>query len=223
MRSIDDAKLRSLLHVYFVMGSPNCAGDPVNVLNEAIQGGITLFQFREKGRGALQGEGKYALAKELQKLCRRHEVPFIVDDDVELAVRLGADGIHIGQDDEPADIVRALMGGKIIGVSVHSHEEALAAVRDGADYLGLGPIFPTQTKEDARLAQGLTLIKELRSKRIVVPLVGIGGITADNAELVIGAGADGVAVISDISQAEHAAERTKKLSGNVHSAIRNLS
>src|SRR3954447_12015816 len=117
--------LRESLHVYFIMGSTNCLKNPVEVLKEAIAGGITFFQFREKGEGALTGVEKYRLAKELQSICSESHIPFIVNDDIELALEINADGAHIGQEDEPVKTVRDRIGeGKILGISVHSTEEA---------------------------------------------------------------------------------------------------
>ncbi|EDL66506.1 thiamine phosphate synthase [Bacillus sp. SG-1] len=194
-------QIKELLKVYFIMGSANCLQHPEEVLRGAIKGDITLFQFREKGNGCLQGEDKLQLAKRLQSICQENQIPFIVNDDIELAVELDADGVHIGQEDEPAEDVRRKIGNKkILGVSAHTLEEAEHAIAAGADYLGIGPIYPTLTKEDAKAVQGLTFIQELRESGIVIPLVGIGGITAENAAPIIGAGADGVSVITAISQ-----------------------
>ncbi|WHY88449.1 thiamine phosphate synthase [Neobacillus novalis] len=194
--------LREALSVYFIMGSTNCRKNPIQVLKEAIAGGITLFQFREKGEGGLMGLEKYALAKEFQAICKKHQIPFIVNDDIELALEIEADGVHIGQEDEPVKTVRERIGDKILGVSVHTTEEARIALRDGADYFGIGPVFPTKTKLDARQSRGTTLIQTLRMEGYTVPIVGIGGITSENAASVIKAGADGVSVITAISQAD---------------------
>ncbi len=211
MAAISSEELRSLLKVYFIMGSVNCKKNPLDVIREAIAGGITMYQFREKGEGALTGPDKVALAGRIQSVCKRHGIPFIVNDDIELALSLDADGVHIGQEDEPADIVRSKIGDKILGVSVHTLAEAERAVRHGADYLGLGPVYPTETKKDAKAVQGTSLIRLLREKGMTVPIVGIGGITPENAKPVIDAGADGVAVITAISLADSAYEAAGKL------------
>ncbi|MGG5254328.1 thiamine phosphate synthase [Neobacillus sp. SM06] len=215
MSTYDQERLRSILKVYFIAGSPNCTKNPKEVLQEAIAGGITLFQFREKGKGALTGEAKFMLANELQQICRNHGVPFIVNDDVELALRLDADGVHIGQEDEPVETVRSKIGDKILGVSAHTLEEVHAAIEQGADYLGIGPIFPTSTKEDVKPVQGTTFIRELRRKGIDIPLVGIGGINSENASVVMEAGADGVSVITAISLATNIHEAAKQLKNQV--------
>jgi thiamine-phosphate pyrophosphorylase len=201
MARIDSRRMKELLKVYFIMGSTNCLKNPELVMKEAIQGGISLFQYREKGAGCLDRNEKYALAEQLQRLCRISGIPFIVNDDIELACEIGADGVHIGQEDEPAEAVREKIGDKILGVSAHTIVEAEEAVRAGADYLGLGPIFPTSTKADAKAVQGMALIQELRESANTFPIVGIGGITPSNARAVIQAGADGVSVITSISQA----------------------
>ncbi|MCM2533073.1 thiamine phosphate synthase [Neobacillus pocheonensis] len=215
MPRINEEKLRDALKVYFIVGSNNCVKNPVQVVEEAIEGGITIFQFREKGKDALEGHEKYMLAKELQAICKTKGIPFIVNDDIDLAIELNADGLHIGQEDEPVMNIRKKIGDKILGVSAHSLEEAKIAIKNGADYLGLGPIFPTKTKEDAKEVRGTTLIEELRANGLDIPIVGIGGITIDNARTVMKAGADGVAVITAISQSEKILETTQRLSENV--------
>ncbi|MCL6570993.1 MAG: thiamine phosphate synthase [Bacillus sp. (in: Bacteria)] len=208
--------LKEALRVYFIMGSTNCRREPAEVLAEAITGGVTMFQFREKGEGALLGAEKYALAKELQNICRKQQIPFLVNDDIELALEIDADGVHIGQEDESVKSVRAKIGAdKILGVSVHTMEEANAAKAEGADYFGIGPIFPTKTKADAKPSRGTTLIEKLKRAGVEMPIVGIGGITSENAQTVIKAGGDGVSVITAISQANSPLEAAKALTKNI--------
>lgn len=219
MMRIETKKMSKLLQVYFIMGSNNCTKDPLSVLKEALDGGVTLFQFREKGEGALIGEDRVRFAKEVQALCREYGVPFIVNDDVELAIELDADGVHVGQDDEGITSVREKMGDKIIGVSTHTIEEARWAIENGADYLGVGPIFPTSTKKDTKAVQGTKGLAHFREQGITIPIVGIGGITIENTASVIEAGADGVSVISAISLAESAYESTKKLVEEVSKSL----
>ncbi|MFD0767855.1 thiamine phosphate synthase [Bacillus sp. CGMCC 1.60114] len=211
MARIDKQYMSELLQVYFIMGSNNCRKDPLQVMKEALDGGITIFQYREKGDGALTGEERYAFAKQLQSLCKEYNVPFIVNDDVELALELDADGVHVGQDDEGIKTVREKMGDKIIGVSAHTIEEARFAIENGADYLGVGPIFPTNTKKDAKAVQGTEGLRFFRESGIEIPIVGIGGITIENAASVVEAGADGVSIISAISLADSPYNSTKKL------------
>ncbi|WP_312094412.1 thiamine phosphate synthase [Niallia sp.] len=204
-------RIKELLKVYFIMGSNNSNLAPEYVLEKALKGGISVFQFREKGTGALEGEAKFQLAKRMQELCKQYDVPFLVNDDIELAIALDADGVHIGQEDENAKKVRNLIGNKLLGVSAHSIEEVNAAIEVGADYIGIGPIYPTSTKKDAKAVQGTTLIQKIKEQNLLIPIVGIGGINSDNAFPVIQAGADGVAIISEISMAENPYEQTKRL------------
>lgn len=203
--------MKQKLSLYFVMGSIDCTKDPLAVLDEAIKGGITMFQFREKGKGALTGIEKYRLAEKLLERCRMYNIPFIVNDDVDLALALQADGVHVGQEDEVAERVRDRIGDKYLGVSVHNLNEVKKALAACADYVGLYPIFPTVSKEDAKQACGLTMIEHIRAHEKRVPLVAIGGITEQTAKQVIEAGADGIAVISAICRAEHIYEQTKRL------------
>ena len=219
MSRIQSDVMRELLKVYFIAGSVNCQKDLVSVVEEAIAGGVTLFQYREKGNGALTGDAKYELAKRVQELCKSKNIPFIINDDVDLALELDADGIHIGQEDEAAASVREKIGDKILGISVHTLEQAQKAVAQGADYFGVGPIFSTQSKEDARDAQGTALIELFKDHKIEIPIVAIGGITAENTPPIIKAGADGVSVISAISQADSVYEAAKKLKEAVFQTV----
>ncbi|OAZ46537.1 thiamine phosphate synthase [Paenibacillus polymyxa] len=205
--------MRRHLQMYLVVGSVNCLAEPSRVVQEALAGGTTMIQFREKGRSALTGVPMLELARQLQDLCHHAGIPFIVNDDVELALELNADGVHIGQDDESADSVRARIGNRILGVSAHTIEEARRAILQGADYLGVGPIYPTISKDDAHAVQGPAILYEMRKAGIDLPIVGIGGITIDRVEEMVVAGADGVAVISAVTQAKQirvAAEGLKK-------------
>ncbi|APT51336.1 thiamine-phosphate diphosphorylase [Bacillus safensis] len=214
MTKADQQQIKQQLSVYFIMGTANSTRQPLDVVNEAIQGGITMFQFREKGEKALQGEEKKQLARQIQALCQEANVPFIVNDDVQLAIDLDADGVHVGQEDTNAKDVRQRIGNKILGVSTHNLDEVKQAMKDGADYVGMGPVYPTETKKDTRSVQGVSLITEVRRHGLQIPIVGIGGITYDNAAPVIQAGADGISIISAISQStdpKKAAEKLKSL------------
>ncbi len=191
---------RSDLAVYFIMGTENCVENPLTVLEDALKAGITFFQFREKGEKALKGDDYIHFAKRCQSLCKQFNVPFIVNDDVDLALELNADGVHVGQDDQPLETIRKRFEGKIVGVSVHTEEEMYTAVQGEADYVGIGPIFETKSKADAQPAAGVSFLSKARNNFPHFPIVAIGGITTDNAKEVIQAGADGVAVISVISQ-----------------------
>ncbi|MBN2909066.1 thiamine phosphate synthase [Polycladomyces sp. WAk] len=195
----------SQLRLYFIMGSQDCPDqDPIDVLEQAIAGGITMFQFREKNSDLTLSE-TVALGRHLREICRQHNIPFIVNDRADLALILDADGVHVGQEDLPAREVRRLIGpDKILGVSAENVAEARQAIEDGADYIGVGPMFLTSSKADAGFPiypEALQAIREQLEEPF--PIVGIGGITASNAHKVMAAGADGVAVISAIAKAEN--------------------
>lgn len=203
---------REILKVYFIMGSQNTgSADPLHVLELALKGGITCFQFREKGEGARQGKDYIEYARSCQSLCKQYGVPFIVNDDVSLAVALQADGVHVGQDDELAQYVRAKMPGEILGVSAHTIEEVELAIQAGADYVGIGPIYETKSKADAMPAAGVAFLTKIAQDYSELPIVGIGGITSENAKEVLDAGADGVSIISAIAQSEDVIGTVKKL------------
>lgn len=168
--------------------------DLVERVYQALRGGISVLQYRAKSKehAACLVEGK-----ELKRLCAVYGVSFIVNDDVHLAAELDADGVHLGQDDGTVADARAVLGAdKIIGKSTHNLEEALLAEKDGADYIGFGAMYPTESKVISHLpgTAGLAAIR----KQIKIPVVAIGGITADNACRVIDAGADALAVISSV-------------------------
>ncbi|XRJ17737.1 thiamine phosphate synthase [Bacillus velezensis] len=222
MTRISREMMKDMLSVYFIMGSNNTSADPVSVVKKAIEGGATLFQFREKGSGSLTGDERVLFAKRVQDVCRQAGIPFIINDDVELALRLEADGVHIGQDDADAEETRAAIGDMILGVSAHNVSEVKRAEEAGADYVGMA-VYPTETKKDAEAVQGVTLIEEVRRQGITIPIVGIGGITADNAAPVIEAGADGVSMISAISQAEDPKAAARKFSEEIRRSKAGLS
>ena len=180
-------------------------------VEKAIKGGASIIQLREKN---LTREEFKIEALEIQKLCKKYKIPFIINDDVELAVEINADGIHVGQDDMEAGSVRALIGNeKILGVSVQTPEEAVSAESKGADYLGAGAVFHTDSKSDAVEVSHDTLKKICSSVKI--PVVAIGGINAKNIHELAGSGIAGVAIISAVFAAkdiEAAAGELKNLS-----------
>lgn len=208
---------KQTVNLYFIMGTVNLAGrDPLHVLEEALKGGITSFQLREKGPGALTGEELKAFAQACQQLCEQYSVPFIVNDDIGLAIEIGADGIHIGQEDGYISAVRDKVGpDMLIGVSTHNVTEAIAAADAGADYIGLGPVYETQTKMDTQPVIGIETIWEVASLLPGLPIVAIGGISERRAGAIIKAGASGVAVISAISGEEDPGEAASRLKGAV--------
>ena len=164
----------------------------------ALKGGVTCVQLREK---ELDEDSFLREAKELCALCRRYGVPFIVNDNVDIAIACGADGIHVGQEDMVADEVRRRVGeDMLLGVSVHTVEEARRAVENGADYLGLGAVFPTSTKTDVDQMSNETL--KAICGAVDVPITAIGGINRGNILQLSGSGVDGVALVSAIFSAE---------------------
>lgn len=173
----------------------------------ALKGGATCVQIREKHLG---DEEFLAEAKEMVTLCRSYGVPLIINDNVEVAIQCGADGIHVGQGDMLAADVRRKVGtNMIIGVSAHTVEEAVEAVRNGADYLGLGAVFSTTTKTDVDNMPFETI--RAICDAVEVPTVAIGGITADNLLKLKGSGVDGVAVVSAIFGAPSPERAARKL------------
>lgn len=208
---------KQTVNLYFIMGTVNLAGrDPLYVLEEALKGGVTSFQLREKGPGALMGEELKAFAQACQQLCEQYSVPFIVNDDISLAIEIGADGIHIGQEDGYISAVRKKVGpDMLIGVSTHNVAEAIAAADAGADYIGLGPVYETQTKMDTQPVIGIETIREVASLLPGLPIVAIGGISEHRASAIIKAGASGVAVISAISGEEDPGEAASRIKGAV--------
>ncbi|MCI9213657.1 MAG: thiamine phosphate synthase [Oscillospiraceae bacterium] len=164
----------------------------------ALKGGVTCVQLREK---ALDEAAFLQEARDICALCRRYGVPFIVNDNVDVAVACGADGVHVGQEDMEAGEVRRRVGeDMILGVSVHTVEEARQAVRIGADYLGLGAVFPTGTKTDADVMPG-DMIRAICGA-VDVPTVAIGGLNRSNILQLSGNGVDGAALVSAIFGAE---------------------
>lgn len=189
---------------YHIKGGKN---DRINTLLEtlelALQSKITAFQFRQKGDLALQDPTQIKqLALECQKLCKKYGAPFIINDEVRLALELKADGVHVGQEDMAIEEVVTLCKKRLfIGLSVNTLEQALKACHlDHIAYLGVGPIFPTLSKKDAKQVVGVEFLKKIRDSGVKKPLVAIGGITMHNASKLREYG--GIAVISAITQAK---------------------
>ncbi|MBE6021134.1 MAG: thiamine phosphate synthase [Clostridiales bacterium] len=163
-------------------------------VEQALKGGVTCVQLREK---ELDEESFLAEAHEMKELCAEYNVPFFINDNVDIAIKCGADGIHVGQDDMEAGNVRKLVGEKMmLGVSAQTVEQAKAAVKAGADYLGVGAVFSTSTKLDAADVSYDTL--KAICEAVDVPVVAIGGISKANIMELSGSGVDGVALVSAI-------------------------
>ena len=185
-------------------------------VESALKGGVTCVQLREK---ELNPDDFLKEARALVTLCRRFGVPFLINDNVELALACGADGVHVGQDDMACALAREKLGPrKIIGVSAHSVEEALAAARDGADYLGSGAVFATSTKTNVHPLPHETLREICRS--VEIPVVAIGGITKDNLPQLAGTGVSGVALVSAVFAAADIEAECRELRGLSESIVR---
>ena len=193
------------LSVYFIAGSQNfseCSLDEATQkIALIIKSGVTVYQFRDKGTIYKEQKQRLSIAQKLQKVSEEAGVSFIVNDDVELARELNADGIHIGQTDESVSKVREKVGQEMwLGLSVTNADELKTAQSSGADYLGIGPIYPTNSKNDAAKPIG---IKDLRLMLLENQLPGIGGITQDSLTELSAIGLDGLAVISLLTEAEN--------------------
>lgn len=192
----------------------------IDQVREAIDGGATFIQLREK---ELDEERFEQEAREIGALCRERHIPFVLDDNVMLAKKVGADGVHVGQSDMEAGNVRALIGpDRILGVSAQTVEQAIRAEQAGADYLGVGAVFPTGSKDDATEVSYDTVKAIVEA--VSIPVIAIGGITKDNVGELSGTGIAGVAVISAIFAKEDISEATAELKTAVermvHSAER---
>ncbi|WP_054710753.1 thiamine phosphate synthase [Bacillus sp. JCM 19041] len=183
-------------HLYVITGEEfHPERNLIEVMEEAIQGGADIIQLRDKTSSKIDVLEK---ARNLKELCGKYDVPFIVNDHIDIALAVDADGVHIGQDDMPLAEVRKLIGPtKVIGVSSHKLEEALAAEKNGADYIGVGPIFPTKSKVDVVDPVTTSYIQEVK-EHVSIPFVAIGGIKLHNVKEVVEAGADRVCVITEI-------------------------
>ena len=200
------------LQLYAVTDSRWLNGAPLAAaVEKALAGGVTCVQLREK---QLPFDEFLRTAKEIRTLCQNYHVPFIVDDNLDIALACDADGLHIGQNDLPAAKAREVLGpDKILGVSAQTIEQAVIACQDGADYLGVGAVFPTGTKTDA-VEVPLDTLKAITAA-VDIPVVAIGGINADNITQLSGTGIAGAAVVSAI----FAQEDIKKAAANLRQLI----
>ncbi|MBE6950767.1 MAG: thiamine phosphate synthase [Ruminococcaceae bacterium] len=179
----------------------------LSVCEDVLKNGATFLQIREKDLDAVLFEAE---AAKLKALCAQHKVPYVVNDSVEIALAIDADGVHVGQSDIRGRDIRSLIGSeRILGISAGTVEEAIAAENAGADYIGVGAVFGTSTKKNAR---NLTVekLKEI-SSAVSIPVVAIGGINGKNLMALCGSGVDGVAVVSAIFAAEDPGKATAEL------------
>lgn len=185
-----------------------------DVVKESLDGGVTFVQLREKH---LDQAHFLEEAKDLKMLCKSYNVPFVINDNVDIALEMDADGVHVGQSDMEAGDVRAKLGpDKIIGVSAQTVEQAVLAEKRGADYLGVGAVFPTNSKDDATDVSYETL--KAICQAVSIPVIAIGGITKDNVEELSGSGICGIAVISAI----YGQKNIKDATANLKMAVRKI-
>ncbi|MCL5798078.1 MAG: thiamine phosphate synthase [Patescibacteria group bacterium] len=197
----------------YLVTDKNLAGKKsvLSIVALAIEGGVTIVQYREKNASTrlMIEEGRA-----LHKITTKAGIPLIIDDRIDVALAIDAEGVHVGQSDMPANIVRQIIGQeKILGVTASNVVEAKKAVKDGADYLGVSDIFGSTTKTDTGKPVGIGMLKKIK-KVVKIPIVGIGGVTLENANQVIRARADGIAVISAVflvNEPKLAAEKLKKI------------
>lgn len=216
-RSIWQPKLKQALSVYVLTDRLLSRGlSEQDVVRHAIAGGASAIQLRWKD-GPLREA--LSIARELKAICVEHEVLFVINDRLDLAMAIDADGVHLGEDDLPVPEARALVGDSmIIGYSPAEVAEISWAIESGADYLGCGPVYGTNSKDDAGEAVGIERMREVRDLTDI-PFVGIGGINAENAVPVIEAGADGVAVISSVVAQDDIAGAARSVRENVDLAL----
>ncbi|MED3997755.1 thiamine phosphate synthase [Peribacillus frigoritolerans] len=187
------------LSLYLVTEESIAIEELTKIIAQSVSGGVSIVQLREKNNSSLSF---YEKASALKQLLNELSIPLIINDRVDIALAVGADGIHIGQDDLPLPVVKKMVPeDMIVGVSVSSLEEALEAERNGADYIGVGSVFPTKTKQDATLI-ALEDLGEI-CRGVSIPAVAIGGITADNISALSDSGLSGTAVVSAIMNADN--------------------
>ena len=195
------------LSLYLVTDNSENEEKFLKTIEEAILGGVSVVQIREKTAETLDF---YNLAVKVKEITTKYDIPLIINDRVDIALAIDADGVHVGQSDMPCDVTRRLIGeDKILGVSAATIEEAKKAENDGADYIGTGAVFPTKTKKDAEsiTKKDLTDI----AKSINIPVVAIGGITIENAGELKDTGIAGLSVVSAIMSADDPKKASKKL------------
>ena len=207
-------KTKRLCGLYAIIDTQALQGrSHIEAATQAIRGGARVVQLRDK---LLSKKELLPIAKELRKLCVEHTVLFIMNDYLDLALASDADGLHLGQDDLPIKVARKLLPmGKILGCSTKTVDQAVAAQSEGADYIAVGSIYPTSSKETAKVV-GLDRLRKIR-QQITLPLVAIGGINKNNVREVVTAGADSVAIISAILQAEDIEAAARQIANKLES------
>lgn len=195
------------LSLYLVTDKSDDVEKFLNTIEEAIKGGVSVVQIREKTKDTLDF---YNLALKVKEITTKYDVPLIINDRVDVALAIDADGVHVGQSDMPCDVTRKLVGpDKIVGISAATIDEAKKAEKDGADYIGTGAVFPTATKDDAPKITKNDL-KEIVDS-INIPVVAIGGINHDNAGELIDTGIAGLSVVSAIMSSDNPKKSAEEL------------
>lgn len=195
------------IDLYFITDSRLTGRTVLEDVGSAIRAGVKIIQYREKD---LTTREMIDEAVKISQLCRENDVLFIINDRVDIALAVDADGVHLGNEDMPYEAARIILGNtKIIGLTVHDVGEAIEAERIGADYIGISPIFETTTKPDAGTPAGIDLIKYIK-KAVKIPFVAIGGINQENVKSVLEAGARSIAVISAIVTKDDVEKECKK-------------
>lgn len=195
------------LSLYLVTDKSDDVEKFLKTIEEAIKGGVSVVQIREKTAETLDF---YNLALKVKEITKKYNVPLIINDRVDIALAIDADGVHVGQSDMPCDVTRKLIGEKkILGISAATVEEAKKAEADGADYIGTGAVFPTATKDDAESVTKKELIEIVKS--IDIPVVAIGGINIENAAELKDTGIAGLSVVSAIMSADNPKKASEKL------------
>ncbi|MGO1590003.1 MAG: thiamine phosphate synthase [Alkalibacterium gilvum] len=216
-RETMNREIEEMLDLYFIAGTQNTKERSLpEILEDALHAGITCFQYREKGPGSLKDPKKIKeMAKTCLELCRTADVPFVMNDNVSLAIDIGADGIHVGQDDLAIEETLARAGEEMfVGLSVNTFEEfKRAETIDGVSYVGMGPVYTTTSKTDAKESIGLELLEKTLALNPKKPIVAIGGISQDRAALVRQTGVSGIAVISAITKSKDIKKAVAKLKG----------
>lgn len=197
-----DTELYGIIGEEFSKGRSN-----VEVVKEMVSAGVKIIQYREKTKSKLT---KYKECTAIQKIIRNRDIAFIINDDVDIAVSVGATGVHLGQEDMPIEGVRRIVGDMLIGMSTHNSQQAQLAVEEGADYIGVGPIFPTTTKKNPEASDGLSYLKWV-SENINIPYVAIGGIKETNILEVKNNGGKCFALISEIISAPSITEKINSI------------
>jgi thiamine-phosphate pyrophosphorylase len=199
---------------YFITDAKLTRKDIFSDVENAVRGGCRIVQYREKAK---TDEEMFEEARKIKELCGNNVI-FLVNDRVDVALAVDADGVHLGQEDLDVASARKILGRKILGVTVHNLEEARRAADDGADYLGVSPVFPTSTKSDAGKACGIAMIEKIKEETNL-PIVAIGGITRQNTPEVIRAGADSVAAISAVVCSDDVEREVRDFIRIIHDSV----